>query len=65
MQNKAKELRSKTTAQLQEELATLLKTHFSLRMKRALQQEIKTSDLCAVRRNIARVRTIMQQKGDA
>ena len=56
------ELRSKTVEQLNEELEALLKAHFSLRMQKSMQQLTKTSELRTVRRNIARVRTIIGEK---
>jgi large subunit ribosomal protein L29 len=56
------ELRAKTTAELNQELESLLKSHFSLRMQVALQQLTKTSEIRKVRRDIARVRTILREK---
>lgn len=58
---KASELRSKETAELQTELESLLKAQFSLRMQRATQQLSNTSQLSKVRRDIARVRTVMAE----
>jgi large subunit ribosomal protein L29 len=59
---KAVELRSKTTAELNTELESLLKAHFSLRMQVSMQQLTKNSELRKVRRDIARVRTILTEK---
>jgi large subunit ribosomal protein L29 len=59
---KASELRGKSADELQTELASLLKAQFSLRMQKATQQLSNTSQLRKVRRDIARVRTIMAQK---
>jgi large subunit ribosomal protein L29 len=59
---KAVELRTKTTAELNTELESLLKAHFSLRMQLSMQQLTKNSELRKVRRDIARVRTILQEK---
>lgn len=59
---KASELRSKEPAELQEELESLLKAQFNLRMQKATQQLSNTSQLPKVRRDIARVRTIMAEK---
>ena len=59
---KASELRSKETAELQTELESLLKAQFNLRMQKATQQLSNTSQLPKVRRDIARVRTIMAEK---
>ena len=47
------------------ELQDLLKAQFSLRMQRATQQLTNTSQLRKVRRDIARVRTIMGEKARA
>jgi large subunit ribosomal protein L29 len=57
-----KELRSKSAPELQTELNSLLKAHFSLRMQQATQQLSNTSELTRTRRAIARVRTIMAEK---
>jgi len=57
-----KELRAKNPTELTEELASLLKAHFSLRMQQATQQLTNTSELTKTRRAIARVRTILAQK---
>jgi large subunit ribosomal protein L29 len=58
---KASELRTKTKAELQNELKELLRAQFSLRMQIATQQTYKTHDLRNTRRAIARVRTVMGQ----
>jgi large subunit ribosomal protein L29 len=59
---KINELRSKDAAQLTTELESLLKAQFSLRMQKATQQLTNTSQLRKVRRDIARVRTLLTQK---
>lgn len=58
----AKELRQKTPAQLNEELQSLLRAHFSLRMQHATQQLSNSSEIARTRRAIARVRTIITEK---
>lgn len=58
---KVAELRSRTPDELREELNSLLKAQFSLRMQKATQQLTNTSQLAKVRRDIARVRTVMAQ----
>ena len=58
----AKELRGRSQGELREELASLLKAQFSLRMQKATQQLSNTSQLRKVRRDIARVRTVLTQK---
>jgi large subunit ribosomal protein L29 len=59
---KAAELRGKSQDELQQELASLLKAQFSLRMQKATQQLTNTSQLAKTRRDIARVRTLLNQK---
>lgn len=56
------ELREKSRDALQEELLALLKEQFSLRMQHATRQLAKVSELKRVRRDIARVRTIMTEQ---
>jgi large subunit ribosomal protein L29 len=62
---KAKELRAKDTAGLNKELLDLLKAQFSLRMQLATQQLSNTSQLGKVRKDIARVRTLLREKAAA
>ncbi|MFN7094510.1 MAG: 50S ribosomal protein L29 [Burkholderiales bacterium] len=59
---KAAELRVRSAMELNTELESLLKAHFSLRMQVSMQQLTKTSEIRKVRRDIARVRTILQEK---
>lgn len=59
---KTAELRAKSAAELNTELESLLKAHFSLRMQVSMQQLAKTSEIRKVRRDIARVRTILREK---
>jgi large subunit ribosomal protein L29 len=59
---KANELRSKDAAELGKELESLLKAQFGLRMQKATQQLANTSQLRKVRRDIARVRTVLTEK---
>ena len=59
---KASEIRGKTSEELQKELEGLLRAQFGLRMQVATQQLSNTSQLKKVRRDIARVRTIMKEK---
>jgi large subunit ribosomal protein L29 len=59
---KASELRGKDQAALQKELNDLLKAQFGLRMQVATQQLGNTAQLKNVRRDIARVKTVMNQK---
>lgn len=56
---KASELRNKSADELRQELKDLLRAQFSLRMQVATQQTNKTHELRQVRRDIARVRTML------
>jgi len=57
-----KEMRTKDAAALNKELQDLLKAQFSLRMQKATQQLQNTSQIRKVRRDIARVRTVLNEK---
>jgi len=59
---KASELRGKSAVDLNKELNELLKAQFSLRMQLATQQLNNTSEIKKVRRDIARVRTLIGEK---
>jgi large subunit ribosomal protein L29 len=59
---KAVELRGKSGEELQKELEGLLRAQFGLRMQVATQQLSNVSQLKKVKRDIARVRTIMREK---
>jgi large subunit ribosomal protein L29 len=59
---KATELRGKDQEALQKELNELLKAQFGMRMQIATQQLSNTSQLKKVRRDIARVKTVMNSK---
>ena len=60
---KTSELLAKDQAGLTKELNDLLKAQFGLRMQMATQQVSNTAQLKNVRRDIARVKTVMTQKG--
>lgn len=62
---KATELKEKSVEELNAELINLLREQFNLRMHHTTGQLEKTDQLRKVRRNIARVKTIMTQKADA
>lgn len=59
---KAKELREKTVEALQQEQVNLLELQFKLRMKQATGQLAKTHELGQVRKNIARIKTLIKEK---
>jgi large subunit ribosomal protein L29 len=64
---KASELRSKTRVELDQELHDLLKEQFTLRMQQGTGQLARPDQMNKVRKNIARVKTVMNEKmaGDA
>lgn len=59
---KASELRTKSNDDLKKELTELLRAQFGLRMQVATQQTSKVSELGKVRKDIARVRTVLGDK---
>jgi large subunit ribosomal protein L29 len=60
---KAIELRTKSVDELGQELLGLAKAQFGLRMQIATQQLTNNSQLRKVRRDIARVKTVLTEKG--
>ena len=62
---KAADLRGKTPDQLRDQLASLMKEAFNLRFQKATGQLENTSRMQAVRRDAARVKTILNQKAAA
>ncbi|MCX7180265.1 MAG: 50S ribosomal protein L29 [Proteobacteria bacterium] len=59
------ELRAKDAAKLNKELLDLRKAQFSLRMQAATQQLTNHSQIGKVRKDIARVKTILCERGAA
>ena len=57
-----KELKEKSTAELNAELLRLRKEHFNLRMQKASGQLGQIHLLGSTRRDIARVKTLIQEK---
>jgi len=62
---KPSELRAKDARALEKELQDLLKAQFGMRMQKATQQLTNPSQLKKVRRDIARVRTVLADKARA
>jgi len=62
IQERRKELRAKDAAALGEEQRQLLKAHFSARMQKATQQLQDHTQLRKLRRDIARVHTLIAEK---
>lgn len=62
---KASELRAKSADELAKELDENLKEQFGLRMQQAAGQLERPSDMKRVRRNIARIKTILAETSKA
>lgn len=58
---KAKELRTSDAQALQQQLEDLLREQFNLRMQRGVNELSRPSQMKAVRRDIARVKTVMAE----
>lgn len=59
---KAAEFRDKTPDQLRDQLAALKKEAFNLRFQQATGQIESTARIAVVRRDVARVKTVLNQK---
>ena len=59
---KASELREKTRSELEDTMQELLKEQFNLRMQKGTGQLARSSQVRAVRRDIARIKTVMNEK---
>ena len=57
---KASELRNKSATELQDELLSLRKEQFALRLQRATGQAVKPDQFGKVRKNIARLKTVQR-----
>ena len=57
----AKELRTKSAAELSDELLKMRKEQFALRMQRATGQAPKPDQFQKVRKNIARLKTVQRE----
>lgn len=60
---KASELRAKSVEELMKELLALLKEHFNLRIQKGTGQTPKPNLFKKVKLNIARIKTILNEKG--
>lgn len=61
----ASELRTKNDDELKSELESLLRAHFNMRMQHGTQQLANTAQLGQVRRDIARVKTLIRERKSA
>lgn len=59
---KASDLRAKTDKELEDQLATLRKEQFNMRFQRATGQLANTARVRQVRREIAKIETIIGQR---
>lgn len=59
---KTSELRQKSAAELSEELIALRREQFNLRIQQATGQLVRSDQYRNVRKNIARVKTIMREQ---
>ncbi len=59
---KATELREKSVSELEAELAGLYREQFNLRMQKGVGQMSRPDQFSKVRRNIARIKTILNEK---
>jgi len=57
-----KELRDKSADELNKEMVELLREQFNLRMQKGTGQLARPHQMKEVRRNIARVKTILREK---
>jgi ribosomal protein L29 len=62
---KASDVRAKTADELKDQLVDLKKEQFNLRFQRATQQLEKPARVKQVRRDIARIKTILAEKSAA
>ena len=65
IKNYVEDLKTKSAAELQEELLAAKKELFNLRFQNATNQLDNTSRIKEVRKNIARIQTLIAQKANA
>ena len=65
IKNYVEDLKTKSAAELQEELVAAKKELFTLRFQNATNQLDNTSRIKEVRKNIARIQTLIAQKANA
>ena len=64
IKNYVEDLKTKSAAELQEELVAAKKELFNLRFQNATNQLVNTGRIKEVRRNIARIQTLIAQKAN-
>ena len=65
IKNYVEDLKTKSAAELQEELVAAKRELFNLRFQNATNQLDNTSRIKEVRKNIARIQTLIAQKANA
>jgi len=58
----AQDMREKNESELREELSGLLREQFNLRMQRGIGQLATPHDIRRVRKDIARIKTVLNEK---
>ena len=61
---KIEDVRAKNSDELETELMALKKEQFNLRFQRATGQLENTARVRSIRRDVARIKTILQQRGE-
>ena len=59
---KAKEIREKKDAELEQELLSLRREQFNLRMQQATGQLVRPDQYGKVRKNVARIKTVLRER---
>lgn len=59
---KVRELRGKTTQELNDILLELLREHFNLRMQKGTGQLTRPSQMRSARKDVARIKTLLNEK---
>ena len=59
----ARELRARSDQELQTELVELTREAFNLRMQKGMGQMSRPSQIKSVRRDVARLKTILSERG--
>lgn len=59
---KVRELRGKTTQELNDILLELLREHFNLRMQKGTGQLTRPSQMRSARKDVARIKTMLNEK---
>jgi large subunit ribosomal protein L29 len=59
---KTAELRGKDAQELRQELQTLLREQFAMRMQQATDQKIRSHRFKLIRQDVARIYTVLRQK---